>query len=90
VDQDRGFVHLAREQVGQGFERAVQALTDGDAVVEHGLFQDPIRHGVFVSRVTNPDAQAPVIRAAELAVDVAQTVVAGVPPCAFELDFTGR
>ena len=51
-----GFVHLATEQLGHGFEAAVYGLLYAYAVVLRGLFQYPVGDFAFISWVAYADA----------------------------------
>ena len=56
VNDFGGFVHLATEQLGHGFEAAVYGLLYAYAVVLRGFFQHPIGDFAFISWVAYADA----------------------------------
>ena len=90
MDLHGGFVHLAQHQVIDGLQAALNALFNRIALFGAGFFQHPVHHFGFVSGVTDADAQPPVVGAAQLAVDVAQPVVACVAAAQLELGFASR
>ena len=86
VNQHGGFFHFPVNQHGQRLQTAGQGVFNGRAVLLRGLLQHPIDHFGFVTRVAHADAQAPVVGAAELGVNVAQTVVTGVAAAKFKFE----
>ena len=81
--------HVAVQKIWHGTQAAVYGLADADFVVQRRDLQDPVDHFVFGSGVADAQAQAPVGGAAELGVDVAQSVMAGVAAIEFELGLAG-
>lgn len=86
MDQQRGLVHFACDKTRYGLEGAVNALVNGDPVVEGRLLQHPVNHFGLDAWVANPEAQAPIIVGAELVMDVAQAVVTRVTAAELEFD----
>jgi hypothetical protein len=72
----------------QSQTRARHAVFDGAALVWGWFFQHPIGHFRFVSGVTNPDSQSPVLVRAKLGMDVAQAIVSGMAAAEFEFGFS--
>ena len=81
--------HVAVQKIWHGAQAAVYSLANADFVVQRRYLQDPIDHFVFGSGVAYAQAQAPVGGAAELGVNVAQPVVAGVAAVELELGLAG-
>ena len=81
--------HVAVQKIWHGAQAAVYSLANADFVVQRRYLQDPIDHFVFGSGVAYAQAQAPVGGAAELGVDVAQPIVAGVAAVELELGLAG-
>ena len=90
VHQKGCFFHVTSQKSGQCLERAVNALVNGDSVVLRGLFQHPVHDLVLVARMAHTQAQAPVVAATHLGVDIAQAVVTRMAATKFELDLARR
>src|SRR6218665_3923280 len=89
VDQQAGLVHLAGQQRRPGPERMGDAVLDQRALLGRGLFQHPVDDLAPDPGVAYAYAQAPVVGAAQLPLDVAQAVVPRMAPAALELDRAG-
>lgn len=87
VDDTCGGFDIAFEQVGQGFECALNGLINCNAVVERRFFEHPMDHVRLVARVSNAQAQSPILIGAELCMNVPQTVVPGMATAEFEFGF---
>lgn len=89
VDEAGCFFELTAEQAGQGCQRSGDCVFDGGALFGGWFSKDPVRNLGLHAWVSDSDPKSPVVGRSQLGVDVAQSVVSGVAPAAFELDLPG-